>query len=495
MDNIENLILQVVDKNDYESGLEFDEDNICLDNTYSDSVGKHFEFSVFNYYRSYDIHILKSKEHLKVFCDCAKFYHYHTCEHLAACLICYSNEIFETGPNNFKLEEKSKLFLNKLKNNYNHKSLGIKKQLRLISALNFNFYENSYRGNRAEVSLKVKIGDDKLYVLNKKFWDFIDAYYNERVYSFGASFTYDPDKYYFSKKDEDFLRYLETTFNYTNLRDFKMDDNILKQYLEKEEEVDVDNLNKKIKVKRGFFFDAVLTKEENYYRLNLQCNYSDVYELTSDFEYIWYQNNIYRLNYKERKLYRELRYNDLNELLFDEQQFLDFKNYLLPFLKKQITIDSSVPNLVVSKEPKVSYYFDFESDYISAKIVFDYDGYEVLYNKVKEEDVILRDEEFENKCFEEILRYGFQIKKDKIKLEDIDDIAEFLEVGLEELGSKYPVYTSEKLKETNIIKKPKVSSTFHLGMDQILNYHLDLEGVEESELRNIFASLKQKKKY
>ncbi len=495
MNNIEKFILQIINKKDYELGLEYDEDNIYMDEPYYDNGWKNYVFSVFNYRVEYNVHILKNKERFRFFCDCSKFYHYHSCEHLAACLISYSNEIFETGSNKFKLEEKSKLFLNRIKNNYNHKSLGIKKQLKLVSSLNFNFYENRYRGNTVETNLKVKIGDDKLYILNKKFWDFIEAYYNEEKFSFGVSFTYDPDKYYFSKKDEDFLRYLETTFNYNNLRDFKMDDNILKQYLEKEEEINVDNLNKKIKVKNGFFYDAILTKEDNYYRLNLQCNYQDVYELTSDFEYIWYQNNIYRLNYKERKLYRELRYHDLNELLFDEQQFLDFKNYLLPFLKKQITVDESVPNLVISKEPKVSYYFDLESDYISAKIVFDYDGFEVLYNQIKDEDVILRDEEFENKCFEEILKYGFKIKKDNIVLEDIDDIADFLDVGLEELGSKYPVYTSEKLKETNIIKKPKVSSTFHLGMNQILNYHLDLEGVEESELLNIFASLKQKKKY
>ncbi len=494
MNNIEKLILQIVNKDDYELGLEYDEDNIYMDEPYTNNSGKHFIFVVYNYRVDYNVHILKNQNRFRFFCDCSKFYHFHSCEHLAACLISYSNEIFETGTTKFKLEEKSKLFLNRLKNNYNSKSLGVKKQLQLRASLNLNFY-SSYRGNRIETNLKVKIGDDKLYVLNKKFWDFLQAYYNEEKYSFGISFTYDPDKYYFSKKDEDFLRYLERTFNYANLRDFKMDDNILKQYLEKEEEIEIDNLNKKVKIKNGFFFDALLTKEDKYYRLNLQCNYNDAYLLTRDFEYIWYQNNIYHLNYKERKLYSELKNNNLNELLFDEQQFLNFKNYLLPFLKKQIKIDSSVTNLVISKEPKVSYYFDLESDYISAKIVFLYDEYEVLYTKLKDDEVILRDREFENSCFEEILKYGFKLQKDNIILEDIDDMVLFLEVGLEELSSKYPVYTSEKLKETDIIRKPKVSSTFHLGMNQILNYHLALEGVEENELINIFASLKQKKKY
>ena len=495
---LEKIIKQLVMERDFEEGLEYNEDKISMGEPYDDQNGKNFIFHLDDFLEEYLVHIAKRGNRFRIYCDCRKFRIYNSCKHIAACLICYSNEIFGVGFNNKNsIEEKSKIFLDNLKQNYHQKTIGVKKKIELKVGLNIEFYPKRYgfTNNIAFTRLKIRIGDNKLYVLNKKFWDFIDYYHNEEPYYFGKDFNYDPNKYYFTKEQEDIIAYLESNFNRYGSNDFKIEGQILKQYFKNnQDDLYIDNLNKAIKIEEGLFFDSLLTKEENFYRLNLQCDFDEVYAFTNDNEYVWYNRHIYHLNYKERVLLEQLEKNNLNELLFDEKQFLDFKNYFLPYLKKQITIDESVPNLVISKEPKVSYYFDLEQNYILGRIVFDYDGYEVSFNKFKDTDEILRDEDFENQCFEKLLKYGFKLKDD-ILLEDIDDIGEFLENGLDELGSMYPVYTSEKLKETNIIRKPSVSSSFHLGMNQILNYHLELEGVEEGELRNIFASLKERKKY
>ncbi len=485
---IENIILQFVSIEDYELGLKVPENRIFLAKSSRDEdIDKEdYTFNFLDYIKNYNVYIIRTKNKFQFYCSCTKFRRFQSCEHLASCLICYSDTIFAFLKTKSSLEDRSKFFLKHLKQSYNTYE-GVRQKIKLVSSLNFDMD----RHNRIYVTLKVKIGDKKLYVLNKKFWDFLDCYNNEEVFHFGKDFIYDPHKYYFDKKDEDFLHYLKNTFS--NSQNFYMDDAILKQYLALNDSVLVENIGL-VEIKNGLFFDSFLTLKDDNYLLDLHCDFSNVYTLDDDYEYIWYNKNIYHLNYKEQHLYQELLFNDLNELLFDKKQFLDFKKYFLPYLKKQITVDNSVP-LVVSKDPKVSYYFDLDDDFIKAKIVFAYDDYEVIFNKIKDSDIVVRDAEFENKCFREIASYGFKIKNAEVILDDVDDIGSFLAFGLDELGSKYAVYTSEKLKETNVIRKPSVSSSFHLGMNQILNYHLELEGVKEDELKNIFASLKQRKKY
>ena len=94
--------------------------------------------------------------------------------------------------------------------------------------------------------------------------------------------------------------------------------------------------------------------------------------------------------------------------------------------------------------------------------------------------------------FLDIAKYGFD---SELKLYDIDEVGYFLENGLEELISNYEVFTSEKFKNTNLIKKVSGSTSFSIGKDNILNYEFKLDNVSPSELDDIFASLKSKKKY
>ena len=63
------------------------------------------------------------------------------------------------------------------------------------------------------------------------------------------------------------------------------------------------------------------------------------------------------------------------------------------------------------------------------------------------------------------------------------------------LAEKYNVFTSEKLKEVDIIKTSNITSTFSIGKDNIMRYNFDLGDIDTSELDNLFKNLKAKKKY
>lgn len=490
-------ILNLVHYSDYQKGLNYDEDAIYPYDTYVDSLGRHFEFSVQSQssYLEYEVSILLRGKDISAFCDCKQFSKTHSCKHLAACLICYSNEIFKTeSPRT--IEQKSKDFLQQLKQDFKSpEAASVRKELTLNFELQINLRSYDYWCPKATIFIKVKIGEKKLYSLNSKLSDFLRAYRNEEDYAFGKEFVYQPAIHYFSKKDEEFLEFLDDISSMGN-HYLQLDSRMLKQFFKLNDyAVWVEGVKKQIKIQKGFFFQATLRKEKEKYHLDFDCDFEQVFPLTEDKEFIWYQNQIYQLNAKERYLVSLLQDGELNQIIFSEREFLDFKTCFLPYIKNYIELDETISNLVITKEPTSKLYFDLMGDRIEAKIIFDYDGFEVQYKKAAHEDKILRDEEYESLVYQRLAEYGFQIDKEVIFLEDLEKSVDFVENGLNELSKEFLVFTSEKLKEVQILRKPSVQTTFHLGMDRILNYHFDLDGISQEELPSFFQSLKLKKKY
>ena len=74
---------------------------------------------------------------------------------------------------------------------------GLKEQINL--GLDFSFEDK-------KIYYKAKIGTKRLYALTKSKVDgFIKAYNNQESFEFGKTFTYEPDKHFFSKQDEKIL--------------------------------------------------------------------------------------------------------------------------------------------------------------------------------------------------------------------------------------------------------------------------------------------------
>ena len=113
------------------------------------------------------------------------------------------------------------------------------------------------------------------------------------------------------------------------------------------------------------------------------------------------------------------------------------------------------------------------------KIYIDVDGNQISY---------------ETKVINDLLKYGFILEKDKIILKDLEAEVKFLEEGLEELATRYEIFTTEKFKNINIKKKTSISSMFRIGQDNILSYNFNIGDINSDELVNIFANMKDRKK-
>lgn len=163
----------------------------------------------------YDVEIKNNGEEIySSTCTCPQFNNYHTCKHIAACLLYYRQFLFSAKIIDPYQESKNILDLFYEPN----LNLNIKEKANL--KLNLSFYNN-------EINFRLSIGTNKLYVLNSKtkFETFIEKYQNGGEYKLGAKFTYDNNKYYFDEEDTKIINYL---MNFDRTNRYYTYDNILK---------------------------------------------------------------------------------------------------------------------------------------------------------------------------------------------------------------------------------------------------------------------------
>ncbi len=430
-------------------------------------------------------------------CTCPQYNTTSSCKHIAAVLVKYQGEYFLMDDldntdylvNNLLLELK-KVSLNKKT---------VKKEAFIIPYLKlekysnyYNYYSNSY-SNYYE--LRFKIGVDKFYVLGSKTNSFIDKYHNFGDLKFGKDFIYNNKDYYFNNEGKKIINFIELAYSKLYRCDSYLipTKNNLDSLFEIVDRIYVEGnfFNKELPLIKGLPFKFKISKEKDMHTLNIDDNLTDLTNLCSDYSYLIDKNGIYKLTEAESIIARNILEEEITSFTFPSSKFKELKEYLIPNIKNELIVDNSVDDLVIAKSGDVKLYFDILDLFIECKIIFTYNNIEVNYF-AKEDNNIIRDKDYEKDVFLDITKYGFD---NELKLYDIDEIGNFLENGIDELAATYSVFTSEKLKNTKLIKKVSGTTNFSIGRDNILNYEFKLENISPNELDNIFLSLKNKKKY
>lgn len=492
--NNEKEILNYVNYSDYLKGRNYYSHYITLIRKEKIDNELFFDFRVESE-RTYDYYdcsmIVDKKGQIEEFdCSCPQFSTYHSCKHIAACLYNYQDEIFI-----HELDDKelAKVTQNVFKYfTENKQTRKVKKELHI----NLNITTStSYSGDNGTIALE--IGEKKLYKCGKnKLTSMLDAIENEQELYLGKLFTYNPEEYYFNKDDEEIIDYLQTLkeaarYGYQGMT---LRRNSIKTLLKKLEGKDYTLNGYHIKsVENRYPLSTTLNKKEDMYSLSFN-DIDDIEVVTGDLEYVQINSTLYHLNKNDRDLLEIVLENDLENMLFSKKDIAEFSKSILPSIKNQIEIDNDIDDIVITKEPVPKMYFDLYRDKIICNLKFDYDGNTVDYFDQGVNN-ILRDEDFEERTLEDIYSYNFDIVKSRILMEELDDMAYFLEEGLKNLADKYETYTSEKLKNINIIKNSNVGATFSIGQDNIMSYSFDLGDIKSDEIVNIFESLKNRKKY
>ena len=458
-----------------------------------DSRKLYFKVSSERTYQTYDVTITATKneeELIDYACNCPQFRNYLACKHIAAAAIKYEDQLF--CDEEIKTDEDYALELSSeiLDEFYIPKSNKIKKKLQL--EINITPESDYYYGDY--ITVNYKIGEDKLYTLKGKYNQFKRSLEEQKPYQLTTKFIYDPDIHYFSKEDIAIFDYSsEEDLAKTNFGDYVYPKEINK-YMNL-----LKNKSYYIKGKEyyGYIeenpFDIALTKEEDYY--TLQINNIEKFEpLIEDTNIIYSEDKVYKISNKLSKLYNILYRNSIDKIVFKKENLNKFTNGLLPIIKDEIKISGDIPEIIIAKDPKAKLYFDFYYNDIECEIKLLYGEKEI--NIFDNTDAIMRNYEYENEIINKLKELNFIVtEENKIILIDIEHIGYFLEKAIFDLNEDYEIFTSEKIKDTKIIKNSSNSVSFSIGKDNILSYDFKLDNIKNSELSDILLSLKNKKKY
>lgn len=487
-----------VNTTDIVKGKAYDKEKITFKDS-KETKGTYSTLKVFNFevdsetkptYYDVSIVIENNKKIVKTICDCKEYRNFQSCKHIGAVFVNYYETLFKGSIINVhKITED---ILNKFMPD---EDTLIKKELQvelIINVTEKESYYYYYGRTYTDFNIKIMIGEDKLYTLGNHATAFKVAYENQEgeVY-FGKNFTYIPEKYYLSSNSKTIIEsYLDVCEGSYNRNIFAKD---FKTFLNKIKNTNFIINNYKIEgIKEGFPISSNLIKNNESYELDFDLENIEVL-IKNDYEYILYKGNLYHLRKLEQELIDDLMENKLDKLIISKEKVDAFTKGLLKIVRKNLKIDASVTDITLPKEISTKLYFDLRSSYILVDALFKYDEKEVNY--FDKSNTILRDIDYETKVINDILKYGFEIDNNKIILKDIEKEVEFLENGLENLATKYEIFTTEKFKGINIKKKTSVTSMFGIGQDNILSYTFSLGDINSNELVNIFEEIKNKKKY
>ena len=498
MSKIYNEVIDTFGPSDFIKGLNYNSKSVKLLKIEDDEFNRYATFEVKSErtYETYHVEVSIDKENKYIeecFCSCPQYRSTSSCKHITASILKYEYELFSDNENvniaDYKLELSDEI-LNKF---YVPKSNKIKKELHM--EINLLPDEDYVRGSYLQT--EYRIGHDKMYTLTNKYYKFQEAYHNHQKLQFSVKFEYDPQNYYLNSEDKKIIDFSETYLRqYRNNQGDVIYKNNLNNFMELLKDRDY-----QIKYRgpyHGFSKEnplkTTLTKDKDFYTLTID-NFDTLTPLIEGTRYVYDDEKVYQLSNDVAKLYNELYENNIDSLVFKKEDLQKFTGGLLSIIKDNINLAEDITEVVIPTAPIARLYFDFYYSSIECQIKLKYGDKEIDYFSTT--PGIVRDNEYESNIVEKISENGFEIDyvNKTVYLEDIDDIGSFLEEGIMALGTEYEVFTSEKIKATQIVKNSSNSVSFSIGKDNILSYNFNLDGINQGELSDILTSLRQRKHY
>ncbi|MEK6263459.1 MAG: DEAD/DEAH box helicase, partial [Clostridium sp.] len=165
-----------------------------------------------------------------------------------------------------------------------------------------------------------------------------------------------------------------------------------------------------------------------------------------------------------------------------------------------VIIDSSVESEFYIEKLKAFIFFEKSDENVEVTITFKYGDTEInpfnnKENGAKEGRVLIRDIEKELEIINLFKGFGFVNTNKGFEITDEKMLLEFLVSGLEKLRSVAEVYYSEEFKKIKVHGNSSYKSNIKLNKENLLEFSFSIEGVDNIELSNIFAALREKRKY
>ncbi len=456
-------------------------------------------------------------------CQCGGFKNYYLneriCPHVAATMFKYIRDKENISSVNFHSMKVQKL-LNEVKQGMSKTEQPLRP---LVMEIKLDISPWSSRGS----SLELKIGEEKLYVV-KNMKEFIMAYLGKsNEIEFGKGFIYNPMIHYFKSEDKEIIDIIEEIYEDEERNaGFKLNvssaDKLLsnkKAYLtdvkvkrflrligDRKINLGVKGQNyKNIGVLEGKMpLKFELVQEEN--EIQLSQKGIKPFPITDDAEYLFYEGNIYRVEVANKRLFIPF----YNAFLREKESVIKFEledseaiaSYIIPSLKKitdNLTIDKNLEDKFYEEILRTKIYLDKADDMVIATVKFCYGNIQInplrKEETRKEETVLVRDIQTELNITNLFRTYKFQKYGDDFINNDEENIVDFLYRGIGEIQDACEIYYSSSFKNFKIYGTSYYSGGIRLNDSDLLEFNFEIEGIDKSELKNIFQALRQKKKY
>ncbi|MGH4119592.1 SNF2 helicase associated domain-containing protein [Clostridium sp.] len=457
-------------------------------------------------------------------CECNDSYGYFggksMCKHIVATCLKYSNEK-EQIIKKQKMAKTNNLIKQITKN---ISTIKIAKQYLDIEV---KYYHDSNNDNR-KACVELKIGEDKLYVV-KNIKQFFACYNNGlEIIEFGKKFTYNPYLHLFKKEDLNIIElfkeaseleavaeasevYVRRSVKFLSGKKAYFTESMVKRLFKC-----LSNRPITAVIKDQVFTNVLISheamplefeinRESNKFLLRQKDQMPTI--LCNDGEFFFYEGKIYEPPSWQRYLYlpfyNRFKEDDNNFIEFYEEEKDDVASFLLPTLKKisnSVTIDTSVESEFYIETLKPMVFFEKIAENIEVIITFKYGDTEInpfnsKENSAQEGRVLIRDIDKEMEIINLFHQFGFVNTYKGFEVTDESVLLEFLVSGLEKLRTVAQVYYSEEFKKIKIHGNSSCKSNIKLNKENLLEFSFSIEGVDKTELREVFSALKEKRKY
>ncbi|WP_315674525.1 SNF2 helicase associated domain-containing protein [Clostridium sp. 19966] len=477
-----------------------------------------------NGFNSYDVNLQwnNTTNSIKGYCSCPAYENMEDavpCKHIIATLLKY---IKEYQPRIYSEEDSSDIedLINKIKSN-SEANEDFKRELNL----ELKFFSET-TSNRSH--LEMKVGLDKKYVV-KSIKSFIKAVNEENVLEFGKSFTFDPSIYKFNAVDEKLIdmmtevmevdeeKYNSYNFYYNKSgssifsgKSMYFADKLMYRFFKLIKERAINFI-----LDEKEFENVEIVMGEMPLKFNMEL-VNDEIELTQNDELpvpldgaskiFWYEGKIY-LPPKDQiavyvPLYDMLYAREKNKMLFRKQDSEKVASYILPVLKKvskEINIDDAVKKSFYEEPLLIRTYLDRDNKNVTAVIKYGYGEIEInpleKTESNTEKGILIRDIIKEENSQMVLKSFGFEPRNSIYVMKDEKDIVSFITEGVTKLQELGEVYYSDSFKEIRIYGRSSMKGGIRLNDQDLLEFNFELDGVDKSELKDIFNALREKKKY
>ncbi|AVX21329.1 Superfamily II DNA or RNA helicase, SNF2 family [Carboxydocella sporoproducens DSM 16521] len=369
--------------------------------------------------------------------------------------------------------------------------------------------------------LGLKIGLSRLYVI-RDLNQFVSSLQTGQPLEFGQKFTFEPTKQSFAACDQpviDFLQEMyeqyaavdryETTSHFKQ-RPLPLSDYHLAQLLHSLKEKSFvlclpGNHSKLTRIKQGLSLGFNLAAANDELVLSLVENDLPPRPLTRDGSFFFYQEEIWQVEDDQQRRYFLPLAQVLNQekrLIFASEHKDRFATELLPALEKisKLEIAPELASRFIRQPLAARIYFDrYGEQGISARVEFEYGTITInpFSNQIPARDILLvRNQEKENAILSLLELADFTVNQGQIYLDEEEKVLEFITAYLPRLQELAEIFYSEEFKKLRVRPTLDFSGRVRLNEeDNLLEVSFTFPDLPEEELREILASLQEKKKY